>query len=130
VKKLKEAGLAPAIVDGFMEPIMGAIEGHEDESLKFAEKEEGTMFALIEKMGDAIKNAAEKNTLVVDFEEHANGGKNGDNENFRRDGKATYLELTADERVALDQKVVKYMKDNKIENYEEALVQVIEQENL
>ena len=108
--------LAPAIVDGYFEPIMDAVGGHENEPLKFAEKEQGTMFDLIDKFAESLAKRFQDNTLFVDLEEHARFGGDDGNPNLK--GKSDLNSI--EEREKLHAKIVKFQIEQKIESFAEA----------
>ena len=113
--------IAPAIVNGYIEPLIDMFQDDSSKTVKFAEGEaEGNIFELFEAFAKSIVKHASDNTLVVDLEEHVRENKDDENPNF--DAKSSYLAMSSDDRVALDQKVTKYMADNKIESYDDALV--------
>lgn len=120
-----KAGLAPAVVNGYIEPIMNMFEGDYGKTIKFAEGEaDGDIFEVLSKFCESVAKRAQDGTLLVDFKERSKAPGGEGNPNF--DFKSEYLAMNAGERVALDMKVTKFMQDNKIASYDEALVKFLE----
>ena len=126
IKKLKGLKLAPAVVDGFMAPLIEAFSGLESEPITFAEKEEGNIFDVMEKFGESLVKRAENGTLLVDFDEHAGNGTDEGNPNFKQ-SEIDVTDMTKEEAAALDKKIREFQEKNKIETYEEAVEKYYEQ---
>lgn len=127
--KAAKLNIAPAIIDGYIAPLIDAFAEDGETTMKFADKDEGSIFQLMDKFAESLAKRVEDNTLIVDMDERARGGEDDGNPNFKGE-KVSYLNMSGSDRVELDRKVAKFMKDNKIETFEEALDQYLEENNL
>lgn len=118
LEKIKKLNLCPAIINGFMEPLIETI-GAEAESIKFAEKEEGTVFDLIGKLGESLKSHFENETLFVDLEEYAKFGGDGGNPNLRNSG-LDISNLSEEDARKLDKEIMSFQEKHGIKDYAEA----------
>ena len=117
-KKIKKI-LAPAVVDGYFSPMIDAFSEIEMDTIKFADKETGTIFDLLGKFSEElVKRVAEK-TLVVDFSEHAKFSGDEGNPNFDT-GKIDLTNLSEEDAKKLHKAILKFQEDNKIKSYDEA----------
>ena len=105
-------GMAPKIVDGFLSPIIDAMGGIEDQSIKFAETESGDIFKLLDKFGETMAKGFEEDTLFVDLGEYAKFGGDEDNPNLGKN--------PLSDREKLHKAIIKFQIDNKIESFGEA----------
>ena len=115
--------LAPAVVDGYLEPILDAVAGHENETLKFAEKEQGTIFDLVGKFAESLAKRFQENTLFVDLEEHGRFNDDEGNPNFNKSAESFAL---ADENdlAKYDAEIEKYAEKHNID-YDKAAEKVL-----
>jgi hypothetical protein len=123
----KKHSLAPALVDGFMVPLCQTFSDRADVAVKFAENQSGDVFAVLEKFAETIAAGAKNNTLVVDFSETAGKGGDSENPNLKGDSSAIDFKLMTPEQAdVLDKKILRFMQDNKIENYQVATLKFLE----
>jgi len=115
--------LAPAIVDGFMEPIIDAVAGHENEVIKFAENEKGTIFNLIEKFTESLVKRFHDDTLLIDLAERSHFGGEDGNPNFGRHSESFAFADEA-ELEKYDQEINDYAEKHNI-SYEKAAEKVL-----
>lgn len=116
-------GIAPKLVDGYLAAIIDSMGGIEDQPIKFAEDQQGDIFQLIDKFGEAMAKADAENTLFVDLDEYAKFSGDGKNPNL---GKAAerYVDASEDDLKQLDLEIRKFAEANKI-SYSQAAEQVM-----
>lgn len=115
--------LAPAIVDGYLEPIIDAIAGHENETIKFAEKEQGTIFDLMGKFTESLSKRFQENTLFADLDEYTRFGGDDGNPNFNRRA-GSFVNASEEELIKFDQEIEKYAEKHNI-SYDKAAEKVL-----
>lgn len=124
IKKLKETScLAPAIVDGFFAPLV-EFAGNNEKTIKFAEKEQGTIFDLIEKFGESLKKHATEKTLIIDFKEHVSHDGDEDNPNFDS-GDIDIIDPDEKQAAKIHREIEKYAEKHDV-SYEDAADKVYE----
>jgi hypothetical protein len=118
ITNIKTMGLAPAVVDGYLAPIIDFAESKESETIKFAEKEQGNIFTLVEKFSQSLKDRFDKKTLFVEFDEKAKFAGGDDNPNLNVGD--------INDRQKLFEEIRKFQADQKIEKFEDAAIKYAE----
>lgn len=118
LEKMTAKGLAPALINEYIDPIIEAFAGDELETIKFCEGEKsGTIIELMEKFAESLVKRAENNTITVDYSERARFGEGDeDNPNF----KESEMNVISTDREKLHKKILAFQEKHKIESYEEA----------
>lgn len=117
----KKYALAPAIVDGYLVPLVTAFQDRAGDVLKFSESETGDIFKLAEKFAETLVGLVKENKAVVNFDETATHPGDDGNPNLKNNSTAVDIKfMTEDEGKELDKKIVAFQEKHNIKSYEEA----------
>ena len=114
--------LAPALVDGYLVPLMEIFHNKAETTIKFADDQNGNIFHVMEKFAENIIQLAKDNKLVVDFSEHAHHERDSSNPNLKNNSVNIDAKfMTEEESQKLDEKIEAFREKHGIETYEEAV---------
>jgi predicted ribosome quality control (RQC) complex YloA/Tae2 family protein len=115
--------LSPKLVDGYFAAMVDAVSGVEMDTIKFADGQQGDVFQLLDKFGEALAKADEDNTLFVDLDEYAKFGGDEGNPNLLK-GSGRYIDASEEELKQLDVEIRKFAEVNKV-SYNEAAEKIM-----
>jgi hypothetical protein len=115
--------IAPKLVDGFFAPVIDAMAGIESQSIKFAETQEGDIFDLLAKFGEALEQADQDNALFVDLGEYAKFGGDGENPNWKNTS-TSFAYASEEELQQYHEKIQKYAENHNV-SYDQAAEKVL-----
>ena len=117
----KKHSIAPALVDGFMIPMVMAFQDRSGDVIQFSEGESGDVFKLVEKFAETLVGLVKNEKIVVNFDETATHPGDKGNPNLKNDSSAIDIKfMTTEEAQELDKKIVAFQQKNNIKTYEEA----------
>jgi hypothetical protein len=115
--------LSPKLVDGYFAAMVDAVSGVEMDTIKFADGQQGDVFQLLDKFGEALAKADEDNTLFVDLGEYARFSGDEGNPNLMK-GSGRYIDASEEDLKQLDVEIRKFAEATKV-SYNEAAEKVM-----